>query len=229
MALQIVGLVVAIYIVTSLNVRYILRFLMLFVRSERIVIWLLSVIFLPGTFIHELSHLLSAELLLVPTSDLHIIPELLPDRTVKLGSVRMAQTDRIRRFLIGTAPLLVGTLILWISTYVVATMFVDSPIAWSVHIYILFQVSHSMFSSRKDLEGAVWGILGIVLIAVLVRFIGQIVEIPALNRLVSESGKALGAYMPYLSKGLLDTLLLDGVLLFSLWITVRVVSAIKKR
>src|ERR1700681_939898 len=72
-------------------------------------IFLISFIFLPGIIIHELSHLLVASILFVKTGEIEFMPQV-QDEGLKLGSVSIAKTDPIRRFIIGVSPIILGTL-----------------------------------------------------------------------------------------------------------------------
>jgi len=67
-------------------------------------------IFLPGVFLHELSHFVMAKILRVRTGKFSIFPQPLPDGRLQLGYVETARSDVIRDSLIGAAPLIVGTL-----------------------------------------------------------------------------------------------------------------------
>lgn len=146
-------------------------------KSQTMVIQLLALLFLPGVIVHELSHLLTASILFVPTGEIEFLPEIHGDE-VKMGSVSIAKTDPFRRFLIGVAPLLVGlgtlVLLFW---YFLPTMTLFS---WqtALLVYAVFEVSNTMFSSRKDMEGAI-GLLILCLLAVvlLMAFHGDVVGI----------------------------------------------------
>jgi hypothetical protein len=69
-----------------------------------------SLIFLPGVFLHELSHFVAAKILRVPTGRFSLLPRSLPDGRLQLGYVETAKSDIVRDSLIGAAPLIVGTL-----------------------------------------------------------------------------------------------------------------------
>lgn len=79
-------------------------------RDARLTMGLFSIIFLPGVFLHELSHFLTAKILLIPTGKFSIFPQSLPDGRVQLGYVETARSDAARDSLVGAAPLIVGTL-----------------------------------------------------------------------------------------------------------------------
>lgn len=213
MALQTLILIVAIYIVSLLNVRAITHLCMIITMKENVTVWLLSIVFLPGTLVHELAHFVVAEFLLVPARDLQLIPQIQLDRTVKLGGVQIAHTDRVRRFIIGVAPILIGLLLLWVGQYLVLGTMKYTVVAYFLYYFLLFQVSHTMFSSRKDLEGAVWGILGIGIVFFLIRILSEVISISYVNVIVYTINTYILSHIGILVQALWDALWL-GVLLF---------------
>lgn len=87
-------------------------------RDAGLSMGIFSMIFLPGVFLHELSHFLMAKILRVPTGRFSIIPKPLPDGRLQLGYVETAKSDVVRDSLIGAAPLIVGTLfVAYVSIY----------------------------------------------------------------------------------------------------------------
>ena len=76
---------------------------------REVALWMFFVIFLPGTFVHELSHWFAARLLGVRTSRLEIWPRR-QKNAIWLGSVQVSRTDPLRSSLIGLAPLITGSL-----------------------------------------------------------------------------------------------------------------------
>jgi len=69
-----------------------------------------ALIFLPGVFLHELSHFLVAKLLGVKTGRFSLIPQAKPNGKLRLGYVETASGGFIRDALIGAAPLVAGSL-----------------------------------------------------------------------------------------------------------------------
>ncbi len=83
---------------------------LLITRRADIALVLFSIIFLPGVFLHELSHFVMAMLLQVRTGRFSLVPHTMPNGRLQLGYVETASTDFLRDALIGFAPLLVGSL-----------------------------------------------------------------------------------------------------------------------
>ncbi|HLD24437.1 MAG TPA: hypothetical protein VJB96_00825 [Patescibacteria group bacterium] len=139
----------------------------LLTKSRPVAVSFLSILFFPGTVIHELAHLFTAEILGVRTSGMTLVPEGIDQKEVRTGSVSIAQSDPIRRAMIGIAPVFVGLLTLGTLSYffsqqLTALYLSDSPIGGMDKIigisiaalfYLIFAVSNTMFSSPEDLEG----------------------------------------------------------------------------
>src|SRR3989344_7253592 len=120
---------------------------------------LLFFLLLPGVLLHELSHLLTAEILQVPTGHISLSPHLDKDQ-LRLGSAQIGLTDPIRLTLIGTAPFLAGTITLWLILVVGLRLDLNQlalPIFNYWHLlfyYLIFAISNTMFSSPSDLQAA---------------------------------------------------------------------------
>lgn len=123
---------------------------------------LISFIFLPGIIVHELSHLLLASLLFVPTGDIEFMPKA-EGQNIKLGSLEIGKTDPIRRFLIGVAPVVFGILVIDFSLFFI-TPYLRFSYVDVLGFYVLFVIGNTMFSSNKDLEGSV---ILLILLAIL--------------------------------------------------------------
>lgn len=121
--------------------------------SRFLSIQFLSLLFLPGVIVHELSHLLVAGVLFVPIGEIEFLPKRV-EGGVKLGSVGIGKTDPIRRAIVGLAPILVGVL----SLFAIASFYFAGSyelFTWQTLLpfYASFQIGNTMFSSAKDLEG----------------------------------------------------------------------------
>jgi hypothetical protein len=83
---------------------------LLLTRDSRLTMGIFSMLFLPGVFLHELSHFVMAKILRVRTGRFSLFPQSLQDGRLQLGYVETARADIVRDSLIGAAPLIVGTL-----------------------------------------------------------------------------------------------------------------------
>lgn len=141
-------------------------------------IQMLSFLFLPGVIIHELSHFFMAIILFVEVSDIEFLPKIINDR-VKLGSVAIAKTDPIRRLLIGFSPIISGLSIFFFLGY-----YFGGNIIFL--FYLLFAIANTMFSSKKDLEGALALFLVVVILFLAFYILGFRPELPVLKILSEE-------------------------------------------
>jgi hypothetical protein len=158
-----------------------------------VVIGVYAALFFPGTFIHELSHLITALLLQVPVGEVSLFPDLNEkDSNVRLGSVEIAEVDPFRRTIVGVAPIIFGTIVLISGLFLVFGR--GGEIVWwqlLIAFYVVFTVSNTMFSSKKDLEGVgpmfVAVLLVGLLIGLVVYLIGIRVSFDFSNTFLSES------------------------------------------
>src|SRR5258708_17320267 len=135
--------------------RAISHLLLRITKKQTVTIYLLSILFMPGVIVHELSHMLMAGMLMVPVGHMEFIPQI-HGNSVKLGSVAIAKTVPLRRFLIGVAPILIGlTVIFSIYFFLFANTLVIFSWQTLLFLWVLFEVGNTMFSSRKDMEGAI--------------------------------------------------------------------------
>lgn len=114
--------------------------------------WLYTLIFLPGTILHELSHWLMAELLGVRTGEITILPEFESnpaDNRERLGSVQTAKTGPLRSFLIGSAPFFTGLIALWVLGSLLLNV---DWLLWQYGLifYGVIVVGSSMLLSQED-------------------------------------------------------------------------------
>ncbi len=139
-------------------------------RVRSVAISLVTIIFFPGTVVHELAHLFVAEILRVRTGKLTLVPESLEGSEIKAGGVMIAETDPLRRTLIGLAPVYVGIGVLatisWWLPILLDRVFIRPPLATQgealqngilliLALYALFAISNSMFSSKEDMKGVI--------------------------------------------------------------------------
>lgn len=162
---------------------------MLVTRSQQLTVLFFSLIFLPGVFLHEVSHYLMAKLLRVRTGHFSILPQTKEAGRLQLGYVEVAHSDPLRASLIGAAPLLTGmAAVAYIGFFqlmldqvwaagvqggmgdALTAFFAvfDRPDVW-LWLYLALAVSSTMFPSASDRKSWIWvaGIgLGVVFILV---------------------------------------------------------------
>jgi hypothetical protein len=96
-------------IIQRLLHREIQAVLLIITRSSQLTVGIFSILFLPGVFLHELSHFVMAKILRVRTGKASLIPKSMSNGHLQMGYVETAQTDIIRDSLIGIAPLVAGS------------------------------------------------------------------------------------------------------------------------
>ncbi len=168
--LLLVELVILYFITRRLTQRLYELFLLVF-RIRSIAIMLITLLHFPGTVLHELSHLFTAEILGVRTGKLELAPESIREdpgsreTSIKAGSVVVAQSDPFRAYAIGLAPVLTGIVALTAISYFLPDLatrvmhptgpFFSNPALYFLagSGYLIYAISTSMFSSSQDLKG----------------------------------------------------------------------------
>jgi hypothetical protein len=147
-------------------------------RNRDISTKLLAFLFLPGTFFHELAHWLTAIILFVPARAITLFPKMNDGGSLQLGSVSIAKTDIVRRFIIGAAPILFGvSLILSVLYFAFKNNFINDYLMIFLLGYFIFEVGNTMFSSKKDMEGALGLFLTIFVTSFVLYFLGSAIGI----------------------------------------------------
>ncbi|MFZ2199421.1 MAG: hypothetical protein WAV40_01380 [Microgenomates group bacterium] len=134
---------------------------------------LYSILVLPGTIIHELSHWIVAEVLGVRTGKITIFPDFSDNDngSSRLGSVSTQRSDPFRAFLIGVAPFISGLTILAVLGAMLARGWHE--FAWwivAIMIYGVMVIGNSMMISKEDRR--TWPFI-IVIFSLLVVLVGK--------------------------------------------------------
>lgn len=222
-------LLTAIYFLAPHINTAIYRLALLLTRSKKISLGILIVFLLPGTIIHELSHFIIAAVLFVPTGELTVFPKV-EEGEIKAGSLHHADSDPIRRSLIGIAPMIIGISMIYIIGSLLFPQITNSqlPITneffksqFSIYLflvscYLLFITSISMFSSRKDLEVAGIFIPFIFIIILVLYFNGLRLSFSTdLNQAVTHFFTRLNSYLEItLGLDLTIIVILNSLILF---------------
>lgn len=178
-------------------------------KNRIISVHLLFYIFLPGILIHELSHALLAGTFMVPMGQIKLYPEI-TEKGVRFGSLEVAKTDFIRRFLIGIAPMITGIVLILGILYVVSSGVIIFPWSYSPQIlniilsYFIFTIVNTMLSSSKDLEGALGILISTLIILMAIYFSGIHLSFNFLEKFIPVF-KTADTYLiwPILANGLL--------------------------
>jgi hypothetical protein len=186
-------------------------------RARSVAITIITILNFPGTVVHELSHLFTAEVLGVHTGKLTLVPENIQSNEVKAGSVMIAQSDLFRRYLIGLAPMITGLVAISTISYLLF-QYVPHWGDWGYWGYLgggylLLAVSNAMFSSAEDLKGFLPFIITLAIMAGAAYVAGLRIGItgPALNittKILDALTKSLGIVLALNVAGLICTKLL---------------------
>ncbi len=142
-------------------------------RGKNIATYLLAFLFLPGTFLHELAHWLAAIILFVPVGSMTLTPKRNGGGNLRLGSVSIAKTDIMRHFIIGAAPIIVGVSIILTMLYMAFKENIfNNFLMFFLLGYVVFEIGNTMFSSKKDMEGALSLVLMLLVASVVFYFLG---------------------------------------------------------
>lgn len=145
--------------------------------SRRFLIVLWSLIFLPGTIIHELSHFFLAILVGARTGKIEIFPEFLDmddeGGGVALGSVQTQKLNILQGVLVGLAPFFVGLgLMVWLGSLILLSFTSSDYVSLFLQSYLFFTISNSFFPSRSDLVHVVPAAITVVIIVAIAWLIG---------------------------------------------------------
>ena len=151
--------------------RHIQGFALALTGNPGCAIRLLFYLLLPGVLLHELSHYVTAKLLLVRTNGFSIGIGSTRKKQVSLGSVNIDRTDPLRESLVGVAPFVVGLTAIWLIVGWGFNMWPNSGLSltqmiervrdygydWTtwLDLYLVFAVSTAMIPSESDREP--WG------------------------------------------------------------------------
>lgn len=154
-----------------------------------------AIVLLPGVFLHEASHWLTATVLGVRTGSFSIIPRQQDDGSIQLGYVEYYKTrslDPVRESVIGGAPLIVGTAVILLIGYrvfnitelaalvqtgqissisqVIDTLF-QTP-DFFLWLYLLFAIANGMMPSRSDRRAWPAFAIALLIFSIIVYLLG---------------------------------------------------------
>ncbi|MBI2029588.1 hypothetical protein HYT02_04185 [Candidatus Gottesmanbacteria bacterium] len=145
---------------------------------------IVTMLFIPGTAIHEFSHAIVARVLGAEVGDIMLYPH--KDKETgefKAGSCEIEKVDPVRLAIIGVAPTLIGLLLLILIVYYMFSFSppINDPIQALSSLSILsnyflflalFMISATMFTSKKDVQELFLVIPAIVIMVILFYYVG---------------------------------------------------------
>ncbi len=149
------------------------------VKSQTAHFWLLSIIFLPGTIVHEMSHFLTAMALGLKVRDIKIFPHF-EENKIRLGQVTYEKKDMFRGILVGVAPFF-GGVAFFLLLYYFNLFPADNWVYNLLFGYLVYTVSTTMFSSSQDLKDAIFIIPFILIMAAAWYILGINIDIAVKN------------------------------------------------
>jgi hypothetical protein len=181
--------VILIYFLSRQVINEIFYFFNHFIKNKKIIFLLISIFFFPGTVLHELSHFFLAMILFLPVVGLEIFPKF-EGQSIKLGTVHYIKKDFLRGFIVGIAPFFGAMLFFWLISYLPANIF---------SYYLIFVVSSTMFSSKKDIEDLLYLIPLILIIAGIFYILNispsQFLDQFAINKVLIEFINKINQYL----------------------------------
>lgn len=142
-------LIFSIFFTTQISLKKLYIFLVKIFRSEKTAKIIFTIIFFPGTVIHEISHFLTAIILFQKIHSFEILPKFEKNQLI-LGSVKYYKTDFLRGIIVGISPFFGGVFVLFCLNYF--NLFPSNSIGINIFFgYLIFVITSTMFSSKQDL------------------------------------------------------------------------------
>lgn len=149
--------------------------------GRKVIVWSWSILFLPGTILHELSHLIVATFVGLRTGKIQVFPEFLDhlgpphasSLNVALGSVQVQKPNPIQGFLVGVAPFFTGTAsLIWLVSLMSTSLNSGNLYLLALQAYLFFAIGNSFFPSLPDLKQTIPLFIFLFIFAVLYLLFG---------------------------------------------------------
>lgn len=145
---------ISLFFLSRITTNEIFYFLRLFIKDEKVNFTIVSILFFPGTIVHESAHFIAVMLLYMKVRDVKFFPEF-EKNEIKLGHVLYEKKDFVRGILVGVAPFFAGMFVFWLLAFF--HLFPNANIGLTVlFAYGIFAISSTMFSSKQDLVDIIY-------------------------------------------------------------------------
>ncbi|PIP62576.1 hypothetical protein COS31_03425 [Candidatus Roizmanbacteria bacterium CG02_land_8_20_14_3_00_36_15] len=176
--------IILLFWVSHLTLNELFYFLRIFLKNDQVIYAIVSVFFLPGTIVHEMGHFVAATVMMLRVYSVNIFPQWEKNQ-IKLGSVIYEKKDIVRSILVGIAPIFFAFFFFWFLARF--KMFPGQNFWLNILFgYIVFTVSSTMFSSKKDLVDLAFIIPLIIVIIGLIYIFDIRVDLIFKNKLFIE-------------------------------------------
>ena len=156
-------LTISLYFISRATINNIYSFLSIFTKNNRFIFSVVSILYFPGTVAHEMAHFLAATILFLKVKDIKIFPKF-EGNDIKLGSVVFEKQDFLRGIIVGLAPFILAFFIFYaISSF---NLFPSNTLVKNIlFCYLIFSISSTMFSSKKDLIDLIYLVPTVIILA----------------------------------------------------------------
>jgi hypothetical protein len=150
-----------------------------YIPHQKLVFILLSLFYLPGTFIHEVSHALMATILFLKVRSISLIPQF-KGNSITLGHVLYEKKDIARGILVGIAPIFGGILTLYF-LFFFHIFPQQSILINTLGVYLIFVITSTMFSSKQDLKDFIYCVPFLLIMGGLIYIFFPSIKLLTLN------------------------------------------------
>lgn len=200
--------IIILYFISRITIQEVFYFFAIFTKNRKTIFLLTSLLFFPGTVLHEMSHFIVAMMMMLKVRDVKIIPEIEGDK-IKLGRVLYEKKDVVRGVIVGVAPILAGILFFLFVSFI-SVNFKDNIFLTGLMIYVIFAVSTTMFSSKQDLIDIVF----LIPFVIIIIFILYVFKIPVVDVLQNFLLK-LNSSLVIINRFLFYSFVIHGILIIS--------------
>lgn len=200
--------IVALYFISRVTIQEVFYFFAIFTKNRKIIFSLTSLVFFPGTILHEMSHFIMAMIMMLRVRDVKILPEM-ENNSIKLGKVLYEKKDIVRGVIVGIAPILAGILFFLFVSFI-SVSFKNNPFLTGLLIYAIFAISTTMFSSKQDLIDIVF----LIPFVIIITFILYVFKIPIVDVLQNFSLK-LNSSLVIINRFLFYSFVIHVILIMS--------------